>query len=67
MVSCLFHGRRSSDENLLGGVHRAFAQCLPADMKTLKNLGLYEFLPFGGEKLPPAGFAGWQRLASLHV
>ena len=67
MVLCLFHGRRSSDENLLGGVHRTHMQCLPADMKTLKNRGLYEYLGFAGKTPPSSEFAGPQRLASLYV
>jgi hypothetical protein len=42
----LFHGRRSSDENLLGGLRLFIFRMnrrLPADLETLKNLGLYEY------------------------
>ncbi len=54
MVPRLFHGRRSSDENLLGGFHLQDlkpSKCLPADMETLKSLRLYEYFGFTGKYL----------------
>jgi hypothetical protein len=54
MVPRLFHGRRSSDENLLGGFHLPGlkpSECLPADMETLKSLRLYEYSGFTGKYL----------------
>jgi hypothetical protein len=54
MVPRLLHGRRSSDENLLGGLHLPGlkpSECLPADMETLKNFGLYEYFGFTGKYL----------------
>jgi hypothetical protein len=54
MVPRLLHGRRSSDENLLGGIHLQDLKpnkCLPADMETLKSLRLYEYSEFTGKYL----------------